>query len=193
MCCILTVNLARADLLVDTGQPDDVLSGSTLWQSQWLAGEFTLNQASTITDVEGWMYQQEAGNLTVAIYGDGGNVPDTSSELYTSLADPGQHRVNTWVGAHGLSWDLSPGTYWAAFEVRNPSTADYRMPFANTPSPLDHYAWSNGSSWNNQDDMDLGIRIYASPVPGPGAAILGFIGMGTAATVLRRRRKKVAA
>ncbi len=32
-----------------------------------------------------------------------------------------------------------------------------------------------------------------TPVPVPGAAILGFIGMGTAATVLRRRRKKVAA
>ncbi len=34
------------------------------------------------------------------------------------------------------------------------------------------------------------IVADGTPVPVPGAAILGFIGMGTAATVLRRRRKK---
>ncbi len=38
-----------------------------------------------------------------------------------------------------------------------------------------------------------GISLEVTPVPVPGAALLGFIGMATSAHVLRRRRKKAAA
>ncbi len=55
--------------------------------------------------------------------------------------------------------------------------------------------------WNRRDGKspfpsdleELDLLSNSAVVPVPGAALLGFIGMGTAATVLRRRRKKAAA
>ena len=100
--CLLLTHAASAALIVDTGEPPEAFMGWTLagWPA-WLAGEFTLSQAYTVTDVVGWMFEVVAGDMTVAIYGDGGVVPDTSSELYsqTFYADIPDGTFNAWVGA----------------------------------------------------------------------------------------------
>ena len=195
--CMLLANAASADLIVDTGQPSVLPSALSVSSSQWLAGEFTLGQAYTVTDVVGWMFEigTGEGNMTVAIYDDGGDVPDATSELYsqTFYADlPDGPKNACWVGAEGVSWDLGPGTYWAAFEVRTGSTQFY-MP-CSAPSPLANYAnfWPTPSpEWGDlSSPYALGMRVYGDEVvvPVPGAALLGALGLIAAGWRLRKRR-----
>jgi hypothetical protein len=76
--CMVLPYAVHADMIIDTGEPPDVDGGAVLDSSQWLAGEFTLTEAYTITDVLGWMNCDTPGDVTVVIYGDGGDVPDGS-------------------------------------------------------------------------------------------------------------------
>jgi hypothetical protein len=180
--CMVLPNAVYADMIIDTGQPPDDDSGYQLNSGQWLAGEFTLPQAYTITDVLGWM--NGAGNVTVAIYGDGGDVPG-GSELYsyTGLSSSLPPDQNAWVGAQGVSWELGPGTYWAAFEGE--AGSDYAMPWA-APSPLDNYAFAVNGTWSGFDALNLGVRISAVPVPVPGAVLLGMFGLSAVGIKLRK-------
>jgi hypothetical protein len=190
MSCMLLANAASAALIVDTGEPPDVVAGYSLAPDQWLSGEFILGQAYTVTDVVGRMNEIIPGDLTVAIYDDGGDVPDTGSELYshTFYADIPDGTVNAWIGAEGVSWDIGPGTYWAAFEVRAGS-ARFSMPFS-APSPLDNYAYTSTGVWTNSPGLDLGIRIFGDEpdvIPAPGALLLGGLGLGVVGWLRKRR------
>jgi len=189
VCCMVLPNAVHADMIIDTGQPPDEMGGHSLFWDQWLAGEFTLTEAYTITDVLGWMYNGEgSGDVKVVIYGDGGDVPD-GSVLYSYTSDlslvlPAGH--NDWAGAQGVSWYLEAGTYWAAFEIPE-SDVEYGMP-SPAPSPLANYAYTSYGTWYNEH-TNFGIRISGEPVvvPVPAAFILGIIGLGSAGLGLRRR------
>lgn len=188
--CMLLTHAVSAALIVDTGEPPDADSGWTLDFGQNLAGEFTLGQAYTVTDVVGWMFEVVAGDMTVAIYGDVGDVPDTSSELYSQTfnADIPDGTLNAWVGAEGVSWDLGPGTYWAAFEVRAGNTW-FAMPDP-APSPLDNYAYTSDGVWTNSPGLNFGLRVFGDRsfiIPEPGALLLGGIGLGIVGWLRRRR------
>jgi hypothetical protein len=187
--CMFLANAASAALIIDTGQPPP-FGGAVLSVNQSVAGQFTLSQAYTVTDVVGWMHEWTAGNMTVAIYGDGGAVPDTSSELYshTFYADLPTVNTDAWIGAEGVSWNLGSGTYWAAFEVRT-TGADFGMP-TPAPSPLANYAYKLSGVWAGTSDFDLGIRVYGDEtavIPTPGALLLGSIGVGLVSWLRRRR------
>ena len=189
--CLLLTHAASAALIIDTGQPPGS-GGAVLDPSQWLAGEFTLSQAYRITDVLGWMHEWTVGDMTVAIYSDGAAVPDSSSELYsqTFYADLPVTGQDAWAGAVGVSWDLGPGTYWAAFEVRTGSTW-FGMPMS-APSPLGNYAYTSAGAWTNAPDVDLGFRIFGDRlqpvvIPAPGAILLGGLGLGVVGWLRKRR------
>jgi hypothetical protein len=195
--CLLLTHITSAALIVDTGEPSDESFGYTLAGAnigpQWLAGEFTLSQAYTVTDVVGWMWEANAGDLTVAIYSDGGDVPNDSSELYshTFTADIPDGMNSAWIGAVGVSWDLGPGTYWAGFEVRSGSGAWFAMPWP-APSPLDNYAYKGSDGWTNGSNMNFGLRIFGDRlqpviIPAPGALLLGGFGLGFVGWLRKRR------
>jgi hypothetical protein len=188
---ILISTSLNAATIVDTGPGPNVAAGSALGAdpaAQWLAAEFTTTDDYTITDVEGWIAPFfDGGDGTVAIYTDGGDVPGT--ELFAAPFLGFGPDVPSWTGASGLSWALPAGTYWVSFEVRPGQVLEGVMPDPS-PNPLLNEAFSNdfGVSWFGQDDIDIGVRIQAVPLPPAlylfGTGLLGLIGIS--------RKKKAA-
>ncbi len=192
----LSCGFARADLIIDTGEtPNPVVSGWALYDEQWLAGRITLTQAYTITGIEAWLWETALpGDITVAVYGDGGDIPDVSAPLFNTVffADGVGGNTASWLGPHGLNWNLGPGNYWIALEVHTPGTPDFTMPDP-VPAPLDRYAtFIAGGSWNNSDGLDFGVRVHGqlqqSVVPEP--ATLTILGLGLGAFTVRRFRRR---
>ena len=186
---------ANAATIVDTG-PGPSSNGISLSlfgpigpsPGQSLAAEFDIGSSTTVTDIEGWMSGTvfEADG-TIAIYSDGGDVPDT--ELYAATFLGTGSTAWSWEGTSGLSWDLAPGSYWVSFEVRSGQTLSTGMVTPST-NPLLNEAINNTGEWIGSDSLELGIRIEGSVVPIPaavwlfGSGLLGLIGVA-------RRKKTV--
>jgi hypothetical protein len=77
---------------------------------QWVAAEFNVSQAWTITDVQGWIDPQITGSVRFRLYTDGGDVPGIAL-FDESQTIPGAG-ANAWYGPSGLSWLIGPGSYW---------------------------------------------------------------------------------
>ncbi len=178
---LLTIQNAHAALLIDTGPGS---GGSMLLDStQFLAAEFTLNQAYQITSVQGWIHVFTAGAVNYKIYSDGGVVPGTTQIYSTQYTIPASS--DNWYGPSGLTWELSAGTYWLSIEPVSGLFSSKNTP----PSPLSNYAYFNstlGSTWT--EGNSFGVRIYAEPVPIPAAVWL--LGSGLMGLVLIGRRFK---
>jgi hypothetical protein len=179
--CILFAGKSYASLIVDTG-PGQGVGGVVLDSEQWIAGQFNISDAYTISSVEGWL--SGAGTFTTALYTDNGaGVPEV--ELYSEQF-LSETEAYGWNGAYGLDWTLPSGTYWLAFEVRAGDTGAGAMP-QNAPLPLADYAFTGQGSW--QPDISaigVGMRISAVPIPPAlwlfGSGLLGLVGIS--------RRKK---
>lgn len=196
-------DMASAGVIVDTGpgpsQPGWTLSsGNSNMTDQWLAAEFMLNNDSYITDMFGWIYNNnQTGNMfTISVYGDGGEVPDTSNLIYSNAATiAGAANQANWEGYH-ISWgnglQLTQGTYWISFEVR---PNNYNNPYSGSMpnpslSPLVNEAFTTGT-WTGNDDLNIGVKILGntiSPVPEPATMLL--MGTGLAGIIGARRKKK---
>lgn len=202
--CLMFAAPVMAATIVDTGAGNSLGSGGyTLSTSQWLAAEFDLDQDYHITGLYGWMANnnQTGKHFTISIYGDGGEIPDTSNLLYSNSAmisgTNGQANWEgydiTWTDANGNTGQfLTAGTYWIAFELR---TINYSDPYAgympnDAPNELGNEAFNSTGSWSEHDDLSLGVQVFgtAAPVPEPTAMIL--FGFGLLGLVGVSRRKK---
>ena len=177
----VTVNQAHALIILDTGQPPDDTFGWYLHYGQSLACEFTISGDTPITDIHGWIYSYAGttGPLTIAIYGDGGNIPDKYNQIFARTGSLPSSGGPDWYGFSGLHWDLSPGSYWVSFEVREAAIYLGEMPYP-APHPASHYAYNNTGNWVNYDNLRFGARIISEDiVPEPstlllfGSALLG--------------------
>jgi hypothetical protein len=114
----------------------------------------------------------------VGLYSDGGEIP--GAELFSEGASA--TGGNDWYGPSGLSFVLTPGTYWVTFEVRPGDTFRGGMP-NGAPFPLGNEAFTNGGMWFEFDTLDIGVRIRGdlTAVPEPSAVglmLLGLVGIG---------------
>jgi hypothetical protein len=186
------VGMAQAVIIVDTGSS---LSGEpwTLNQTQWVAGEFSISQAYTITDLEGYLWGSSARDsgptLTAAIYA-GGNDTPAGTALFSNHFSVGEQ--DGWYGASNQSWFLQTGTYWAAFEVRQGDTYDGSLP-GSAINPLGNEAFTDIiGGWHPYDDLSLAIRISgnaSSQVPEPTTMLLLGLGLMGLAGVRRKFKK----
>lgn len=187
---ILLVTGAHAAYLVDTGE-DALATKPVLASTQWLAGEFVLDNRSTITDIEGWM-QERPGAVTIAISNGatnqyGGEIP--GSEIYSqSFVLGGPIYTLGWHGISSLSWILDPGTYWVSFEIREGST--YSGMMGRGANPLLNNAYHENGAWVARDDTNLPVKIQGnvSGVPIPGA--IWLLGSGLVGLVGLRKKSK---
>ncbi len=186
-------NQVKADIIVDTGTPDQTGSAIMLSDAQWLAAEFTTTQAWQIDSLKGFINADtsnpDSATYTVALYDNAGNNrPDTSSELFAQQATFG---TDGWNGLQGLNVALNAGTYWLAFEVRSGDTLQGLMPvFAPNPVQTAYqdttanfgYIPITGSSAYN-----FGVQISAVPVP-PSLLLFasGLLAMGGRRLVKRQ-------
>jgi PEP-CTERM motif len=179
---------AMASFVVDTGTPVATPASLryVLDSGQSLAGFFTLNSATTIRSVEGFINGSGSAG-TVSIYYNSTfffGPPVYSANFTTS--GPG----SSWQGVYGQNWALGAGSYWAAF-----SSTGFNSMLNTAPSPLSNYAFTNLGSWYSFPALNAGIRIAdattaAVPEPATWAMLLfGFAGIGT----MMRRRQTVRA
>lgn len=170
-------NQAQALSIVDTGPgPNMGGYGWGLDTSQWLGAKFSLSQSYSLTSIEGWIGlvtdswsgYSHSGTGRISIYGDAGQIPNSSDlkysqYFYVGVAEP------SWQGITGLDWYLAPGSYWVAFEARIDSSLIAHMPHPSV-NPLTDEAFTGYlDRWNPSpsDIMDIGVRILGNVDSGP--------------------------
>ena len=143
------------------------------------AAEFTLTETTVLTDLFLWMgtFFQVGNDFTMAIYADGGDIPQATNELYSSavvITDTGDEDDynNQWQGLTGLSWLLDPGEYWLAAEVRDGQTYRGYLPgsrLVSVPNPVPNYAFLHtpNGSWLSDESLDFSVRIEGDLVAVP--------------------------
>ncbi len=173
--------------IIDTGTnyggtPYGLFGGISTGEAyQWIGNEVTINENYTITGVEGFLKGSPSipRSATVALYSDAGSLPGV--ELYSKAFFVGT--VDGWHGVNDVSWDLSPGTYWAAFEVRTGQSYG-GVYYSSAVNPLQNYAVKDNrlGVWHTFEG-ETALRVYAATVPVPsslflfGFGLLGLVGV----------------
>ena len=198
---ILGADLASADIIVDTGTSgifDENTGISTLRETQYLAGQFTLTQDITLSSVEGFFGGNRAHvqTLTTAIYTNSGNLPGV--ELYSKQFATAPGDLGGWFGTFDNSWSLSAGTYWVSMEIRPGDDFYYGSMPNNAVEPMQLEAWKRSvfgsmewSAFNLGGASGPAFRLSSpdqAPVPEPATMLL--FGTGLSGLALFGRRKK---
>lgn len=190
----------RADLYSQSPNTGDwAWSNFNFTREYMSADDFTLSHDAVITRIR-WYGLYSAGapsspnpQFAVSFLADAGGLPGSavrSFEVSASMSDTGsiyEFTANTpsvRVDADERMWlsicnmDVTPvngKTNWWGWTISSSIDRNH------------HYAYRvPGADWTG-GDVDLAFALEGSVVPLPGAALLGVLGVGTAAMKLRRR------
>lgn len=184
---------AQAAYLVNTGLPDDPEKASALNPMRSLGISFDLNQAYTITSVEGYMFGKNGstGSVKFSLFS---GPPTLSAPMFSQVvAVPS---AEGWRGLLGLSWAVNPGYYTVTFTTTD-FTGGYMDNDALYPQP-DEWTKRPGLSWVKSPAIDIAVRIggvmsfdpnYVPVVPEPATYELLAAGFGLVPLIVRRRNR----
>jgi hypothetical protein len=165
---MILAHQAMADVIVNTGAPDNTGNPISLASGNWMAAEFTTTQSWQLSSIESYITGASAGmTFHVSIYDNNTvkNLPDFASQLFTQQT---AFISDGWNGLTGLNNSLGAGTYWVAFEVVNSDSLDGLLP-VTVANPLAHLASYDGQSINyspvSGSAYNFGLQISAVPVP----------------------------
>lgn len=172
--CGLANTESGADVLVDTGPGPSSGTSYLLNSSQWgYAAKFTLTGNYKLIGVAFWMEITVAkASGEMVIYNNDGTgaygktVPGSKKFSIDFYADKIFPTGWCWVTLYLQNLCLSPGTYWVAFEVKDPSKFSANI-YPPVPSPVPAYARSVGDHYEPAPDLNFGVRIYGDPEPLP--------------------------
>ncbi|WP_416307306.1 hypothetical protein [Neptunicella sp. SCSIO 80796] len=162
---------SHAALIVDTGTPTDT-NGADLYQYQYFAAQFNLDQSETISSIQGYFSNQwgsGTGTMDIAITADVAGKPSTNLFFSSISLDAGQ--ALDWYGLSSLDWLLQAGTYWVTFI---PTSVDfYGLVPGSAPLPLEHYLLTDFSgNWGQWSNFAAGIRIESGVTSVPESTML---------------------
>ena len=198
---------ANANIIIDTGSPALTQNGAisvcgkcggpTTSSGQSVALQFSVSDYYDITSIQGFLWQQATGTLTLALYDNVNETPGSqiysSSFQATDIASAQSGWRGSWAGVSGINWTVSPGKYWAAFEVRNGQTYEGALEF---PAPIPLPAAVNNSAWGQWTNIGSGggggllVSGNLVPVPEINTNIMLLIGLGLFGFIARRQNNQ---
>lgn len=207
---ILTALLSQTPLYAKNW---DVLNSDTPTNlAQWYgvtdrfqnAGTFDISSPVVIQSFEAFMKLDCVGcldgDLTLAIYGNGTNIPDTGAELFAKSFTVNKSSAaagadGAWFGLDNMNLSLNTGTYWSAFEVRSGQAYSGGLPFGSINTMQDrayrdHFV---STDYMPNDELIYGFGVRASsaadPVVTPEPISSALFLLGGSALWFTRRRK----
>ncbi|MHC4550442.1 MAG: PEP-CTERM sorting domain-containing protein [Planctomycetota bacterium] len=200
---------AQADVVLDSGTPDEstnysIFANSALGAAQFLAQEFSLADPVHLDTIELYLGTTSAGaTVTIDLAGrirSGATPADiiTTFSLTAPLATPS---AGDWVAA-SVHVNLAPGTYYIVYSAGTPgayaplrapndiggrlySASDSSFPFTNVNTSLP--IASNFSLLG--DPRGTGVRLSGGAIPEPSILLLVGLAFAVAGWLVGRRRR----
>ncbi|WP_342616648.1 PEP-CTERM sorting domain-containing protein [Rhodoferax sp. GW822-FHT02A01] len=186
---LLSVNVAHAELAVNTGTPDNTGSQIAVDSADWLAGQVTFNQAYQVNSISAYLDQLFPGgnDFSITLYSNT-SANKVGSQLYSSTAT---FTGTGWNGASNLNWTVDSGTYWIGLEVSDTQGSNLVAPQIATGTPLTRTAITSGNGYDSHQSgasaYQFGLRVDVAPVPEPTSVAMLLAGIGLIGVALKKR------